>query len=50
MPNRIPFNINWLQGSAQSYGWLKTTALAVFEHGDRGQPPMEPVALGGFAW
>ena len=33
MPNQIPFYINWLRGSARADGWLKTTALAVFEHG-----------------
>ena len=33
MPNWIPFDINWLEGAAHADGWLKTTALAVFEHG-----------------
>ena len=37
MPNRIPFDINWLQENAQVGWWLKTTALAALEHWWRGR-------------
>jgi hypothetical protein len=33
MPNWISFNINQLRSRGRAGKWLKTTALAVFEHG-----------------
>jgi hypothetical protein len=33
VPKWMSFDINWLRGRERGGRWLKTTALAVFEHG-----------------